>query len=91
MPLATVRSQASSRPRELFPHNNSLMILSSVGVCMKVADQMCSLAKEGPMFIFKGWVPAWTRLQPTYVHHLITVHDLHRLYIVLIRNRTILM
>ncbi|WVQ95698.1 hypothetical protein IAU59_002797 [Kwoniella sp. CBS 9459] len=26
-----------------------------------------SLAKEGPMFMFKGWVPAWTRLQPTFL------------------------
>ena len=26
-----------------------------------------SLAKEGPMFMFKGWVPAWTRLQPTTI------------------------
>ncbi|WWC92100.1 uncharacterized protein L201_007054 [Kwoniella dendrophila CBS 6074] len=26
-----------------------------------------SLATEGPMFMFKGWVPAWTRLQPTTI------------------------
>ncbi|KAK1923001.1 mitochondrial carrier domain-containing protein [Papiliotrema laurentii] len=26
-----------------------------------------SLANEGPMFMFKGWVPAWTRLQPTTI------------------------
>ncbi|KAK4686660.1 hypothetical protein P7C73_g3465, partial [Tremellales sp. Uapishka_1] len=26
-----------------------------------------SLAAEGPMFMFKGWVPAWTRLQPTTI------------------------
>lgn len=23
------------------------------------------LAKEGPGFMFKGWLPSWTRLQPT--------------------------
>ncbi|KAG2004784.1 dicarboxylic acid transporter, variant 2 [Coprinopsis cinerea AmutBmut pab1-1] len=26
-----------------------------------------SMATEGPMFMFKGWVPAWTRLQPTTI------------------------
>ena len=25
------------------------------------------LANEGPMFMFKGWLPAWTRLQPTTI------------------------
>lgn len=24
-----------------------------------------SVAKEGPMVFFKGWLPAWIRLQPT--------------------------
>ncbi|KAG7441510.1 mitochondrial carrier [Guyanagaster necrorhizus] len=26
-----------------------------------------SLKNEGPMFMFKGWLPAWTRLQPTTI------------------------
>jgi dicarboxylate transporter 10 len=26
-----------------------------------------SLANEGPRFLFKGWLPAWTRLQPTTI------------------------
>jgi len=26
-----------------------------------------SLRNEGPMFVFKGWVPAWIRLQPTTI------------------------
>ena len=25
------------------------------------------VAQEGPMFTFKGWVPAWVRLQPTTI------------------------
>ena len=26
-----------------------------------------SLKNEGPMFMFKGWLPAWTRLNPTTI------------------------
>jgi dicarboxylate transporter 10 len=26
-----------------------------------------SFQTEGAMFMFKGWVPAWTRLQPTMI------------------------
>ncbi|TRM67313.1 dicarboxylic acid transporter [Schizophyllum amplum] len=26
-----------------------------------------ALKNEGPLFVFKGWLPAWTRLQPTTV------------------------
>ncbi|KAJ2924228.1 hypothetical protein H1R20_g12866, partial [Candolleomyces eurysporus] len=35
-----------------------------------------SMAKEGPMFMFKGWVPAWTRLQPTTILIFLTLEQL---------------
>ncbi|OCF33615.1 hypothetical protein I317_02878 [Kwoniella heveanensis CBS 569] len=37
-----------------------------------------SLAKEGPMFMFKGWVPAWTRLQPTTILIFLTLEQLKK-------------
>jgi len=38
-----------------------------------------SLANEGPMFMFKGWLPAWTRLQPTTILIFLTLEQLKRL------------
>ncbi|KAJ2916639.1 hypothetical protein MD484_g3774, partial [Candolleomyces efflorescens] len=38
-----------------------------------------SMAKEGPMFMFKGWVPAWTRLQPTTILIFLTLEQLKNL------------
>jgi len=35
-----------------------------------------SLRNEGPMFIFKGWVPAWIRLQPTTILIFVTLEQL---------------
>ena len=35
-----------------------------------------SLRNEGPMFIFKGWVPAWVRLQPTTILIFVTLEQL---------------
>jgi len=35
-----------------------------------------SLRNEGPMFVFKGWVPAWTRLQPTTILIFVTFEQL---------------
>jgi dicarboxylate transporter 10 len=35
-----------------------------------------SLAKEGPMFMFKGWLPAWSRLQPTTILIFLTLEQL---------------
>ncbi|KAG0693296.1 mitochondrial carrier domain-containing protein [Suillus ampliporus] len=35
-----------------------------------------SLATEGPMFMFKGWLPAWTRLQPTTILIFLTLEQL---------------
>lgn len=37
-----------------------------------------SFANEGPMFMFKGWVPAWTRLQPTTILIFLTFEQLKR-------------
>ncbi|WWC65423.1 uncharacterized protein I303_108041 [Kwoniella dejecticola CBS 10117] len=37
-----------------------------------------SLATEGPMFMFKGWVPAWTRLQPTTILIFLTLEQLKK-------------
>jgi dicarboxylate transporter 10 len=31
---------------------------------------------EGPMFMFKGWVPAWSRLQPTTILIFLTLEQL---------------
>ncbi|KAG5729600.1 hypothetical protein E4T56_gene4150 [Termitomyces sp. T112] len=38
-----------------------------------------SLKNEGPMFMFKGWVPAWTRLQPTTILIFLTLEQLKNL------------
>jgi dicarboxylate transporter 10 len=35
-----------------------------------------SLQTEGAMFMFKGWVPAWTRLQPTTILIFLTLEQL---------------
>lgn len=36
-----------------------------------------SLKTEGPMFMFKGWLPAWTRLQPTTILIFLTLEQLN--------------
>ncbi|KAF8623253.1 hypothetical protein AX17_007499 [Amanita inopinata Kibby_2008] len=35
-----------------------------------------SMKNEGPMFMFKGWLPAWTRLQPTTILIFLTLEQL---------------
>ena len=35
-----------------------------------------SIKNEGAMFMFKGWVPAWTRLQPTTILIFLTLEQL---------------
>ncbi|KAH8827772.1 mitochondrial carrier domain-containing protein [Flagelloscypha sp. PMI_526] len=35
-----------------------------------------SMKNEGAMFMFKGWVPAWTRLQPTTILIFLTLEQL---------------
>jgi len=38
-----------------------------------------SFKHEGPMFMFKGWIPAWTRLQPTTILIFLTLEQLRNL------------
>lgn len=35
-----------------------------------------SMKNEGAMFMFKGWVPAWSRLQPTTILIFLTLEQL---------------
>jgi dicarboxylate transporter 10 len=44
-----------------------IMNASGPGSNSTLAVIKTSLRTEGPMFMFKGWVPAWTRLQPTTI------------------------
>lgn len=37
-----------------------------------------SIKQEGPLFIFKGWVPAWARLQPTTMLIFLSLEQLKR-------------
>ncbi|RDX49459.1 dicarboxylic acid transporter [Lentinus brumalis] len=55
-------------------------IMSASGAEGKSAIQMLrtSFKNEGAMFMFKGWVPAWTRLQPTTMLIFITLEQLKR-------------
>ncbi|TFK91295.1 dicarboxylic acid transporter [Polyporus arcularius HHB13444] len=55
-------------------------IMSASGAEGKSAIHMLrtSFKNEGPMFMFKGWVPAWTRLQPTTILIFITLEQLKR-------------
>ena len=52
--------------------------MSASGADGKSAIQMLrtSFKNEGPMFMFKGWLPAWTRLQPTTMLIFITLEQL---------------
>jgi len=43
------------------PHFTLTSIKSTIGVIC------ASLANEGSMLMFKGWLPAWSRLQPTTI------------------------
>uniref|UniRef100_D8PMU1 Mitochondrial carrier n=1 Tax=Schizophyllum commune (strain H4-8 / FGSC 9210) TaxID=578458 RepID=D8PMU1_SCHCM len=44
-----------------------IMNASGPGSTSSIAAIRTALATEGPLFMFKGWLPAWTRLQPTTV------------------------
>ncbi|KAK2467673.1 hypothetical protein APHAL10511_000528 [Amanita phalloides] len=44
-----------------------IMNASGPGSSSTLAVIRSSLKNEGPMFMFKGWLPAWTRLNPTTV------------------------
>jgi hypothetical protein len=51
------------------PLDSTVVVLGTIKVEVTghVADDEYRLANEGPMFMFKGWLPAWTRLQPTTI------------------------
>ncbi|KAH9913694.1 dicarboxylic acid transporter [Epithele typhae] len=53
-------------------------IMSASGAEGKSTMQMIrtSMKNEGAMFMFKGWLPAWTRLQPTTMLIFITLEQL---------------
>lgn len=38
-----------------------------------------SMQTEGPAFMFKGWLPAWSRLQPTTILIFLTLEQLKNL------------
>lgn len=38
-----------------------------------------SLRNEGPMVFFKGWLPAWTRLQPTTILTFVLLEELRKM------------
>ena len=38
-----------------------------------------SMQTEGAAFMFKGWLPAWTRLQPTTILIFLTLEQLKNL------------
>ncbi|KAH7890587.1 mitochondrial carrier domain-containing protein [Phlebopus sp. FC_14] len=55
-----------------------IMNASGPGSSSTLGVIRASLANEGPMFMFKGWVPAWTRLQPTTILIFLTLEQLKR-------------
>ena len=56
-------------------------IMAASGAEGKSTLQMIrqSMRNEGAMFMFKGWLPAWTRLQPTTMLIFITLEQLKNL------------
>ena len=55
-------------------HQFALPPASHAQSTMQVIRQ--SLRTEGAMFMFKGWLPAWTRLQPTTILIFLTLEQL---------------
>ncbi|KAG8796551.1 Mitochondrial dicarboxylate transporter [Ceratobasidium sp. 428] len=53
-----------------------VMNASGPGSSSTLAVIRTSIATEGPMFMFKGWVPAWMRLQPTTILIFLTFEQL---------------
>ncbi|KAJ3482700.1 hypothetical protein NLI96_g6802 [Meripilus lineatus] len=56
----------------IYCHFTASFVASTMGVIRT------SLRNEGPMFMFKGWVPAWSRLQPTTILIFLTLEQLRR-------------
>ncbi|KAH0828783.1 mitochondrial carrier domain-containing protein [Lanmaoa asiatica] len=55
-----------------------IMNASGPGSSSTLGVIRASLANEGPMFMLKGWLPAWTRLQPTTILIFLTLEQLKR-------------
>ncbi|KAJ3850044.1 mitochondrial carrier domain-containing protein [Lentinula lateritia] len=55
-----------------------IMNASGPGSASTLLAIRSALASEGPLFVFKGWVPAWIRLQPTTVLIFLTLEQLRR-------------
>jgi len=53
-----------------------IMNASGPGSSSTLAAIRTAMASEGPMFMFKGWVPAWSRLQPTTILIFLTFEQL---------------
>ncbi|KAG9220151.1 hypothetical protein CCMSSC00406_0007154 [Pleurotus cornucopiae] len=53
-----------------------IMNASGPGSNSTLAVIRSSMQSEGAMFMFKGWVPAWTRLQPTTILIFLTLEQL---------------
>lgn len=53
-----------------------IMNASGPGSSSTLGVIRASLKNEGAMFMFKGWVPAWTRLQPTTILIFLTLEQL---------------
>jgi len=53
-----------------------IMNASGPGSSSTLAVIRSSLKNEGPMFMFKGWLPAWTRLNPTTILIFLTLEQL---------------
>ncbi|TFK67787.1 mitochondrial carrier [Pluteus cervinus] len=56
-----------------------IMNASGPGSSSTLAVIRSSMKNEGPMFMFKGWVPAWSRLQPTTILIFLTFEQLKNL------------
>jgi dicarboxylate transporter 10 len=48
----------------LIPHQSTLNVIRH------------SMKTEGPAFMFRGWLPAWSRLQPTTILIFVTLEQL---------------
>jgi dicarboxylate transporter 10 len=55
-----------------------IMNASAPGSTSTMQAIRTAIASEGPMFMFKGWVPAWMRLQPTTILIFVTFEQLKR-------------
>jgi len=54
----------------------SRVMNASTGSSSSIDAIKTAFRNEGAMFMFKGWVPAWTRLQPTTILIFLTLEQL---------------